>query len=779
MNATPGGSRKGKQRNTRSTFGQDAQKLRDTADRLRLATRAARVGIWDFDCVNNRLVWDDAMYRLYGITADQFKGAYEAWQAGVHPGDRARTSEEVQQALRGEREFDTEFRVLWPDGSVHHIKGIGTVQRDASGRPLRMLGTNWDITERKRTEEALRESESKHRALIEMTRTGFVIVDREGRVTDANEVYVALSGHRHLEEILGRSVLEWTVESERERNRYEIEQCAETACVRTLEISYVDRVGRITPIEINATAIDTAQGKRILALCRDISRRKQEEQQMKTLSRAVEQSPASIVITDAAGGIEYVNPKFTELTGYKMDEVRGQNPRILKSSTSATDYANLWQAILRGETWRGEFHNRKKSGETFWESASISAIIDEDGQLTHFVAVKEDITERRRLEAQLRQSQKLEAVGQLAGGVAHDFNNILAAMMMQLGLLQQQPGTTSEVNEALTELLSYTKRAANLTTQLLLFSRRSVMQPQPLNVNDAVQGILKMLRRLIGEQIHLSWKGGDDHLPAVIADPGMVDQVIMNLVVNARDAMPTGGRITISTASVEIGADQIAVNPECREGRFVRITVSDTGCGMDQTVLKRIFEPFFTTKETGKGSGLGLATVYGIVKQHRGWITVESEIGKGSSFSVLFPAEEGRATGPTPASSDGPSVVKRSETILLVEDEPSVRKGYCSVLRVLGHNVIEAADGVEALTLWEDHQSKVALLLTDMVMPNGLSGLQLARQLLAAKPELKVVVTSGYSPELVLENGFTRNIIFLPKPCSSERLAEAVQRALN
>jgi signal transduction histidine kinase/ActR/RegA family two-component response regulator len=437
----------------------------------------------------------------------------------------------------------------------------------------------------------------------------------------------------------------------------------------------------------------------------------------------------------------------------------------------------MWDTILAGKEWRGELNNRKKNGESYWELASISPIMNTAGAITHFVAVKEDITERKRLEAQLRQAQKLEAIGQLAGGVAHDFNNILAAIIMQVGLLQMKSDLNEEIRQALKELEAGAQRAASLTRQLLMFSRRSVLAVKPVDLNEVVTHLLKMLNRLIGEQIDLRFDRKTD-LPIIDADAGMLDQVLMNLVVNARDAMPKGGRITIGTSVAHLGAAQAAENPERRPGTFVCLKVLDTGCGMDPTTSKRIFEPFFTTKEIGKGTGLGLATVHGIVAQHKGWLEVESEVGHGTCFLVYLPVSD-LGTQEPQARTKQP-VKHGTETILLVEDDLEVRRLFCQALRALGYQVHEANDGPQAMGIWKEYSSAIDLLLTDMVMPQGMTGLDLAERLQALKPSLKVIISSGYSAEMVqVGPPKKQSVVYLPKPYEAKVLADTVRNCLD
>jgi PAS domain S-box-containing protein len=507
----------------------------------------------------------------------------------------------------------------------------------------------------------------------------------------------------------------------------------------------------------------------------DITERKRAEAQIKKLSSAVEQSTVSIVITDLTGAIEYVNPKFTQVTAYTLEEVRGQNSRVLKGDKiSADEYRRLWECITHGQEWHGEFHNRKKNGDFYWESAVISPVVDAEGHTTHYLAVKEDITDRKVLEEQFRQSQKLESIGQLAGGVAHDFNNILAAMMMRLSFMQKN---TSADQEALAELTADAKRAASLTRQLLLFSRRSVMEVELLDLNELVANALKMLSRLIGDHITMQFKRRDG-LPGVEADAVMLEQVLMNLAVNARDAMPKGGLLAIMIEPVQIDEEQVKSNIDARPGQFVCLSVADTGSGMDEVILKRIFEPFFTTKPVGKGTGLGLATVHGIVAQHKGWVEVESELGKGTTFKVFLPATQKKMTEPTQIRQM--DIVRGDETILLVEDESNLRRLVVQGLRQLGYRVFEADNGQTAMKIWQEHGQQIDLLFSDMVMPEGMTGLDLAEKMKAEKPILKVIISSGYNMEMAGQVSPTAGgIVYFQKPYDVEVLSKTIRDCLD
>ncbi len=495
------------------------------------------------------------------------------------------------------------------------------------------------------------------------------------------------------------------------------------------------------------------------------------------LTTAIEQSPESVMITDAQARIVYVNPAFERLTGYSRAEALGQNPRLLKSGRQdATVYRELWATITAGEAWHGRLVNKRKDGSLFTEDAVIAPVRDASGAVVNFVGIKRDVTRELQLEERFLQAQKMEAFGQLAGGVAHDFNNILAATLMLLNLIQLEPDLSARVRSSLKELEDEARRAAGLTRQLLMFSRRQAVQKQPLDLNQVVKGLLKMLRRILGEDIKLVLLGDDEPL-SVEADAGMMEQVIMNLCVNARDAMPHGGQLTIGTRLVARDEVAAAANP-AKAGCFACLTVADTGCGMDPATLKRIFEPFYTTKAVGHGTGLGLATVHGIVERHRGWVEVESTVGRGSTFRVFLPAIERHDS--TAAEIEAADLPRGTEAILLVEDEAPVRELAAMSLQHHGYRVTAVANGVEALLKWDEHEHEFDLLLTDMIMPEGISGLALAEQLVRAKDTLKVVIASGYSADLrqpVLPAG--KKFVFLSKPFGVPALLQVVRQCLD
>jgi two-component system, cell cycle sensor histidine kinase and response regulator CckA len=509
---------------------------------------------------------------------------------------------------------------------------------------------------------------------------------------------------------------------------------------------------------------------------------KQTEALLRLQSAALESAGNAIIITDRAGAVIWTNSAFTRLTGYSAEEVVGRNTRFLKSGQHDQKfYRHLWETLIAGKVWHGEIINRRKDGRLYPEDDIITPVRDEHGEITHFIAIKQDITERKDLEAQLRQAQRMEGIGQLAGGVAHDFNNLLAVIRGNAELLLMDTTQLSApASESLRQVIAAAERAANLTRQLLAFGRKQVMRSQSVNLKDVIGDLTKMLTRIIGEDIDLQCQFAAE-LPPVEADIGMMEQVIVNLVVNARDAMPRGGRLLITTDITNFDAAYTLTHPEACAGDFVCLTVADAGTGIAPEHLPRIFEPFFTTKDAGKGTGLGLATVYGIVKQHRGWVEVSSRLGAGSTFKIFLPAQPQRPR--TAATSEADTALRGGrETILLVEDDYAVRMITRRVLESFGYKVCEATSAREALEIWRGQREGIALLLTDMVMPEGVTGRELAEQLRAERPTLKVIFLSGYGEDVVgKDTDFIHRTKsrFLQKPCASRTLLETVRECFD
>jgi len=503
----------------------------------------------------------------------------------------------------------------------------------------------------------------------------------------------------------------------------------------------------------------------------------QTERQTHIQSCALEAAANSIILTNRAGKILFANKAFCTMTGYPLEEVLGKTPDFLKSGEhDAAFFKELWETILAGRVWQGEIINRRKDGTLYNEEMTITPIREADGEISHFIAIKKDITQYLRLKERLHHMQKMEAVGHLAGGVAHDFNNLLTIIHGNAQLvLSDASQLKAENRQCLRQITDAAERAANLTRQLLAFGQKQDVQFQLLNLNQVIGNFAKILKRVIGEQIVLQCNYAGD-LPPVSADVGMTEQILINLIINARDAMPAGGSITITTEAVHIDAAYADAHPEAQTGSFVCLTISDSGTGIYTEYLPRIFEPFFTTKEAGQGTGLGLATVYGIVKQHRGWIDVSSQLGRGTTFKIFLPASVLNVVEKSvPSTLPHPAV--GSEKILLVEDDVNVRMVARDVLEASGYHVWEASDGLEALNIWKANAPQIDLLLTDVIMPGGLNGRELADRLREERPGLKVILMSGYSLDRLGKIQCNNRI--LPKPFSLESLTQAVRSCLD
>jgi two-component system cell cycle sensor histidine kinase/response regulator CckA len=646
-----------------------------------------------------------------------------------------------------------------------------------------------DITERKRTENALRESEKRYRALFEGSRDAIYITVREGEIVDANQSMLDLFGYSR-EEIIGLNARKTYVHPEdRKKFQQEIER---EGFVRDYEIKLRRKDGTEMVCLLTATVRQANDGNIVgyQGILRDITEHKQvlnelhtEKQRFQTLS---ENAPFGMVMIDKDGAFRYINPKFRELFGYDLNDVPNGKTWFRKAYPDTRyrhDVISAWINDLESSN-PGE-----KRSRTF-------TVTCKDGRekIINFIPVQldagenlmacEDITERERteiemaaLQEQLRQSQKMEAIGRLAGGIAHDFNNLLTVIRgySQLLLVEHKEGTSLEGN--IEQIKQAADRATDLTRQLLAFGRRQLMEMRVLDLNTVLRNLDKMLRRVLGEDVRLVTVLAED-LGRVKTDPGQMEQVVMNLAVNARDAMPSGGRLTIETANVELDEAYARAHISVLPGRYVMLSVSDTGVGMTQEVKERAFEPFFTTKEKGKGTGLGLSTVYGIVKQSGGNIWVYSEPGKGTTFKIYLqrvdePLEELREK------MVGEELPRGKETVLVVEDEEKVRKLIVEILERQGYRVLEASDGDEALLIHEKHDGPIHLILVDVVMP-GMSGSELAKRLASLRPDTKILYMSGYTDNAIVHHGvLAQGVNYIQKPFTMEGLTRKVRQVLD
>lgn len=634
-----------------SKIGEQA-KARDLAQQMRLALIAAKIGYWDWDVVNDKHVWSDTCKALIGLPPDSNVN-FDVLIRAVHPDDRTQLWSAINRAVRDKAAYVCEFRVLWPDGSMHWCVGRGRAFLNSTGRTTRMTGIVADIDERKASESNLR-----------------------------------------------------------------------------------------------------------------------------LLTATLEAAANAILITDPTGTILWVNRAFTNLTGYEREQSIGQNPRLLKSwEHDQHFYDNLWSTIKSGRVWQGELKNRKKDGTLYDEDMTITPVLSGSGEITNFIAIKQDVSEKKKLEAQYRQAQRLEAVGRLAGGIAHDFNNVLSVIIGFSDLSLEKLEPDHSVVGYLRNVKTAANRAASLVTQLLAFSRQQVVYPRIIDLNVLVRNVENLLQRLLGEDISIIVKATMP-LGSIKADIGQLEQVLMNLVVNARDAMADGGQITIETRNVDLDESYQREHEPVQPGQYVMLSVSDTGSGMDEKTKAHIFEPFYTTKGPGRGTGLGLATVYGIVKQSGGYIWVYSEPGIGTTFKLYFPLVGG-APEVFIKPSEQTEVRGGSATILLVEDDEAVRELIAVMLRNAGYTVMDASTPEAAIELAASQSAKIDLLLSDIVMPS-ISGNRLVVLLRMSRPALRVILMSGYAAETFARQApVPAGVTFIEKPFTRDSLLIAIRSTLD
>jgi two-component system, cell cycle sensor histidine kinase and response regulator CckA len=651
--------------------------------------------------------------------------------------------------------------------------------RDQRGAIVHFLAVQEDITKRKEAEQALYERDERFRQLADNIKEVFFVQSADYRET----IYI----NQAYEEIWGRSAeslyrdpqsfIEPIPEEDRPSLFASIERNRKGEYAGDVEFRVVRPDGTLRWILAHAVPVRNEKGEvyRIAGVCSDVTERKKAESELKASEdyhrTILENIVDAVFVAGTDGRIHDVNPRALELTGYTRDELIHLNVVDTYPPEDREAGAARIAAVVGGKPSVAERRLLRKDGTVLTVETNASLL--PDGRVLGTVR---DVTERRQLELQLRQAQKMEAIGRLAGGVAHDFNNVLTAVFGYVDLLREELPADSSAHEDLAEVRKAAERAASLTKQLLAFSRQQVLEPIVLYLNDLVEDFEKMLGRVIGEDVELRLSLGAD-VGNVRADPGQLHQVIMNLVVNARDAMPRGGKLLIETTNADLSEQYAELHQPVVPGRYVMFAVSDTGTGMTADVKARIFEPFFTTKEKGRGTGLGLSTVYGIVKQSGGYVWVYSELGRGTTFKIYLPrvdAPAERIVKPREAKS-----LAGTETILLAEDDAILRPLAQELLQKLGYTVLAAEDAPSALVAASQHEGPIDLLVADVVMP-GPSGRDLARQLAETRPATKVLYISGYTDDAIVHHGMLEpGLNFLQKPFTPAVLARKVREVLD
>ncbi len=629
-----------------------------------------------------------------------------------------------------------------------------------------------DVTDEHRQRAELAEERRRLEYILGVTKTGINISDEEFNLQfvdrEWQKVYGDPTGKKCYEYFMGTHEpcpscpIPYVFESKKTVIAEQVLPAENNRIVEVHSIPFQDDKGRWLVAEFNV----------------DITERKNAEAEREKLLAAIEQAGEIFIVTDTAGIIQYVNPAFERVTQYDRTEVYGKTPSLWKSGQQSEQfYKEQWDTISMGKTWQGRLINKRKDGSFYTSETTISPVFDKTGSIVSFIAVMRDITEHLRLAAQYQQSQKMESVGRLAGGVAHDFNNMLGVILGRAELLLSKVSGVSQLEYHVKEIQKAANRSAELTRQLLAYARKQTINPIVLDLNSTIANMLTMLQRIIGEDIELTWKPNTNLWP-VKMDPSQIDQILVNLVVNSRDAISQNGKITIETSTFTVDHEYCINHTDAVLGDYVMLAVSDNGCGMDAETKKRLFEPFFTTKEVGKGTGLGLATIYGIVKQNSGFINVYSEVGMGTTFRLYLPRAESKKMV---SEIESYSYVPRGngETVLLVEDESSMLNLTHAMLMDLGYNALKANSPEEAIQLANDAEHTIDLLLTDVVMPK-INGRELANALKVHHPSMKCVFMSGYTANVIAHHGvLDQNIHFIQKPFSQKDLAVLLRSLLD
>ncbi len=733
--------------------------------------------MWVYDAGGHPLLHNRRWYDYTGQTPDDLRA--ESWTEALHPDD---VPEALQQWARSKatgEPYSVQYRLRGKDGRYRWFLSQADLVVAPDGA-RRWVGVCADIDDRKQAEDARRSSEARFRAFMDNSPTLAWIVDENDRFVFANAAFHRIIGRQAgeltdlpLSQVMPDAALELYLANNR-RVRATGEPLQTTERGPRADGSLGEYLVHKFPVP------STERGGLVGGVAIDVTDQRRAEAALRIRDRAMRAIGQGIMICDASQPDTptlYASPSFTRMTGYEEHEVLGRNCRFLQGKdTDPAAVAIVREALREGHGCKVELLNYRKDGTPFWNELAISPVTDADGRLTHFIGVQTDVTERRRLEEQIRQAQKLEAVGQLAGGVAHDFNNWLTVIYGCTDLLLGQQAPDDPQRALLVDIRRAAEQAGMLTRQLLAFSRQQVLDPRVIDLNSTVQSSAAMLRRLVGEHVQvtldLAAAPADVH-----ADQGQIEQVLLNLALNARDAMPRGGNLHIATANVAQDATDPLGAADVPPGQYVQLQVADTGVGMDRATLARIFEPFFTTKAVGKGTGLGLAMVHSIVRQSHGHVVATSELGRGTRFRIFLP----RVSPISPADAEplrtGPQE-RGHATILLVEDENTVRKVARRVLEGCGYTILEASDGAEALRVAAAHPGRIDLLLSDVVMPN-LGGRELAERMRTLRPECKVLLLSGYTDDDVVRRGVLQaEFAFLQKPFTPTVLIDLVRRLL-
>jgi len=747
--------------------------------RYALTTQAGAAGTWTLNLARESLIWETSLAELLGYELKDFPTRLPHWLELFHPEDRPRFEEALAACVRepGAQQV-MEVRLASRGGAYRWLR-LGFSTESAGDETI--TGTAVDLTRVKLAEE-------KFRGLVEQSLAGIFIL-QENRVVYANPKFWAIVRSGGARPALRPEFMELvhpedrTMTAERLRPVY-----AGTAQEAALLFRLSGPQGATVAVQGHGIASEHEGEPAILGLVMDVSHRFAQEQTSRRLSQVVEQSPVAILITDPQGTIEYANRKFCEVSGYAQEELLGQLPLLFRPNSIPADfYTDLWGRLREGKKWEGEHLVRAKDGRQFMARSVLFPVFDEAGTVTHCVKIMEDITSQRALEERLARAQRLESIGNLAGGIAHDLNNILAPVRMGAEFLKTLPFSGQE-REIIEVMDISVRRATELVQQVLAFSRGRHSKREVLWLAPLVGELERLVRESFPRDVRLEVRLATDLAP-VQADPTQILQVLMNLCVNARDAMPAGGVIALVADNVTLGSAQTASFPGAQPGRHVRIRVRDTGMGIPGPVREKIFEPFFTTKDVGKGTGLGLSTALGIVQDHKGIIELESTGTQGTTFVVYLPEsldlpvpsqEEKPASAPAkkPGTDKTASRPGAGHTVLVVDDEVPLRQAVSFILSQSGYEVLEAADGYQAIEVVKKH-GKVDVVLLDVMMPR-LDGVETMKALRELRENLRVIATSGVNHDVRVDALRRMGVQhFLLKPFRNQELLDALHNCVT
>ncbi len=752
----------------------EREALMESEERYRVQIEHAPEAIMVYDVDRQEVVdVNTNAEKLFGLTRDQLLGRNIRTLGAQRQADGSESAfvgpAYVRRALAGEVPV---FEWLHLHASGREIPcEVRLVKLPAVGRSL-VRGSMTDITERKRSAEALTRLE----AAISASINGTAIADLEGTLLFVNRALLDLWGYEHPDQVLGRSVVSFWLDPD-EPSRV-VEALHESgAWTGEMTALHADGIPRL--FQVNASLFPDASGRPagMLASFADITERRRTEEALRVRDEAIRTAITAIAICDPNGKPVYVNPAFVRLWGYGSDvEVLGRAVNDFLSSSAASPRPKVDTLFTTG-AWQGEMRARRKDDSEFDILAAINVVRAESGAVMHLMGSFVDITESKRLQAEVLQAQKMESVGRLAGGVAHDFNNLLTVMKGCLDLALDSSQVQGVLRTELEEINRAADSAADLTRQLLAFSRKQIIAPRTLDLNDVVHRVHGMLLRLLGGDIRLQVVTAPG-LGAVRFDPGQAEQILVNLAVNARDAMPSGGQLTVETCNVSLDEEYARAHPGTMAGDYVLLAVSDTGLGMTADTRAHIFEPFFTTKEVGQGTGLGLAMIHGAVSQNGGRVEVYSEVGHGTSFKIFLPRVADPVT-PTAVPAASTLLPRGAETIVLVEDDQAVRTLVVRLLERQGYRVFSFSSGAAVLDWMAEWTEPIHLLLTDVIMP-GMNGRMLAERVRTLRPETRVLYASGYTANVIVQHGVLKpGVEFLAKPFTAAALATTVRELLD